>query len=165
MGDLPPALGQQVQAALESAGLEPRFQQIESTESVLMDHGPALVGCLLAQKALGVGLAIDDFGVGYPSFAYLKRYPIDRLKIDRSFIQDVATDPHGHAIVTAITQMARSLKLLTVAEGGETGAQVDALRGLGCSEFQGFLVARPMAAAAMQRYLRDPAHNDPASEP
>ena len=158
-------LVQQVQAALASAGLEPRFLEIELTESVLMDHGPALVERLAALKALGVGLAIDDFGTGYSSFAYLKRYPIDRLKIDRTFIQDVATDPDGHAIVTAITQMARSLKLLTVAEGVETSAQMDALRGLGCSEFQGFLVARPMAATAMERYLRDPAHNGPAHNP
>jgi len=150
-------LVESVRLALQSAGLEARYLEIELTESVLMDHGPHLMERLAALKALGVGLAVDDFGVGYSSLAYLNRYPIDRLKIDRSFIQDVATDPDGHAIVTAITQMARSLKLLTVAEGVETQAQMDALRGLGCSEFQGFLGAHPMPADAMEAYLRDPA--------
>lgn len=149
-------LVQQVRTALESAGLEPRYLEIELTESVLMDHGPHLLERLAELKALGVGLAIDDFGVGYSSFAYLKRYPIDRLKIDRSFIQDIVSDPDGHAIVAAITQMARSLKLLTVAEGVETSAQRLALRGLGCSEFQGYFVARPMAPLDMEVYLRGP---------
>lgn len=151
--DLVPAIA----AALQSVALEARYLEIELTESVLLDHGPHLLERLAALKALGVGLAIDDFGVGYSSLAYLRRYPIDRLKIDRSFIHDIADDPDGHAIVTAITQMARSLKLLTVAEGVETLEQMGALRALGCSEFQGFLEARPMAPHDMEIYLRRPA--------
>jgi EAL domain-containing protein (putative c-di-GMP-specific phosphodiesterase class I) len=157
-------LVQQVRTALEAAGLEPRFLEIELTESVLMDHGPHLLERLADLKALGVSLAIDDFGVGYSSFAYLKRYPIDRLKIDRSFIQDIVGDPDGQAIVAAITQMARSLKLLTVAEGVETRAQRVALRGLGCSEFQGYFVARPMAPLDMEAYLRGPGRH-PSARP
>ena len=104
-------------------------------------------------KALGVGISIDDFGTGYSSLAYLKRYPIDQLKIDRSFVADTPGHADDVAIVTAIVQMAHSLHLQTVAEGVETRAQIDFLRGLGCDLIQGFVVSPPLDAPAAQRWL------------
>ena len=147
-------LVQSIASALQAAGLEPRYLEIELTESVLPGHGTEVLDTLTALKALGVGLAIDDFGTGYSSLAYLKCYPIDRLKIDRSFVRDLLVDADNLAIVTAIIQMAHSLKLVTVAEGVESRAQLDALRQLGCRQFQGFLVSRPLAAPALEALLR-----------
>ena len=148
-------LVQSIAGALQAAGLEPRYLEIELTESVLLGHGSEVLDTLLALKALGVGLAIDDFGTGYSSLAYLKRYPIDRLKIDRSFVRDLLVDADNMAIVTAIIQMAHSLKLETVAEGVESREQLDALRRLGCGQCQGFLVSRPLAAPAFAALLRE----------
>ena len=147
-------LVQSIASALQAAGLEPRYLEIELTESVPLGHGTEVLDTLTALKALGVGLAIDDFGTGCSSLAYLKCYPIDRLKIDRSFVRDLLVDADNLAIVTAIIQMAHSLKLVTVAEGVESRAQLDALRQLGCRQFQGFLVSRPLAAPALEALLR-----------
>jgi diguanylate cyclase (GGDEF)-like protein len=142
--------------ALQETGLEPRYLEIELTESALLEHGGNIGERLHALKALGVRLAIDDFGTGYSSLAYLKRYPIDRLKIDRSFVQDTPQDPDDVAIVTAILQMAHALKLATAAEGVETIAQLALLQRLGCGDCQGFLVSRPMAPHQMEQFLRGP---------
>src|SRR5205085_931432 len=98
-------------------------------------------------------LAIDDFGTGYSSLACLKRYPIDKLKIDRSFVRDIPGDGDDVAITTAIVQMAHSLKLLTVAEGVETPAQAALLHSLGCDQYQGYLVSRPVDAAGLQAWM------------
>jgi diguanylate cyclase (GGDEF)-like protein/PAS domain S-box-containing protein len=162
--DLVPSIA----AVLQASGLAPEFLELELTESALLDQGSFIGEQLHALKALGVRLAIDDFGTGYSSLAYLKRFPIDRLKIDRSFVQDTPADADDVAIVTAILQMARSLKLATVAEGVETAAQQALLRGLGCGDFQGFLVSRPLATEAMATFLRThgPAGwRQPESEP
>jgi diguanylate cyclase (GGDEF)-like protein/PAS domain S-box-containing protein len=148
--DLVPSIA----AVLQTTGLAPRFLELELTESALMDQGSLIGEQLHALKTLGVRLAIDDFGTGYSSLAYLKRFPIDRLKIDRSFVRDTPADADDVAIVTAILQMARSLKLATVAEGVETAAQQALLRSLGCGDFQGFLVSRPLAPEAMAVFLR-----------
>jgi diguanylate cyclase (GGDEF)-like protein/PAS domain S-box-containing protein len=148
--DLVPAMA----AVLQASGLAPQFLEVELTESALIDQGSFIGEQLQALKALGVRLAIDDFGTGYSSLAYLKRFPIDRLKIDRSFVQDTPADADDVAIITAILQMARSLKLATVAEGVETVEQQALLRSLGCGDFQGFLVSRPIAAEAMATFLR-----------
>jgi EAL domain-containing protein (putative c-di-GMP-specific phosphodiesterase class I) len=102
-----------------------------------------------------VGISIDDFGTGYSSLAYLKRYPIDKLKIDRSFVADTPGHSDDVAIVTAIIQMGRSLQLQTVAEGVETQAQIDLLAGLGCDLIQGFVVAMPMAGMATREWLAE----------
>jgi EAL domain-containing protein (putative c-di-GMP-specific phosphodiesterase class I) len=110
---------------------------------------------LNAIKALGVGISIDDFGTGYSSLAYLKSYPIDKLKIDRSFVADTPENTDDVAIVTAIIQMGRSLQLQTVAEGVETQAQIDLLAGLGCDLIQGFAVAMPMAGMATREWLAE----------
>lgn len=143
----------QIAAVLQRTGLAPQWLEIELTESALMHPLGAANETLQALKALGVRLSIDDFGTGYSSLAYLKRYPIDKLKIDRSFVIDTPGNSDDVAIVTAIVQMARSLGLQTVAEGVETPAQMDWLRSLGCNLAQGYTIARPMDADRMCDWL------------
>ena len=145
----------EIKGMLASTGLAPQYLEIELTESVLMDHAGHTVETLQALRALGVGLSVDDFGTGYSSLAYLKRYPIDKLKIDRSFVRDIPADGDDVAIATAIVQMARSLQLATVAEGVETPEQLQMLRQLGCEQYQGYLVSRPVGASQLQQWLAD----------
>jgi diguanylate cyclase (GGDEF)-like protein/PAS domain S-box-containing protein len=144
----------EIAAVLLETGLAPQYLEIELTESVLMHQTGQVLDTLNAIKALGVGISIDDFGTGYSSLAYLKRYPIDKLKIDRSFVADTPSNTDDVAIVTAIIQMGRSLQLQTVAEGVETQAQIDLLAGLGCDLMQGFVVSAPLDAEATERWLR-----------
>jgi len=144
----------EIAAVLLETGLAPQYLEIELTESVLMHQTGQVLDTLNALKALGVGISIDDFGTGYSSLAYLKRYPIDKLKIDRSFVADTPENTDDVAIVTAIIQMGRSLQLQTVAEGVETQAQIDLLAGLGCDLIQGFVVSAPLDAEATERWLR-----------
>ncbi|MFT4242194.1 MAG: EAL domain-containing protein [Acidovorax sp.] len=144
----------EVAAVLTETGLAPRFLEIELTESVLMHHGPQMLETLAALQRLGVGISIDDFGTGYSSLAYLKRYPIDKLKIDRSFVMDVPGNTDDVAIVTAIVQMGRSLQLRTVAEGVETEAQRALLQSLGCDLIQGRIESMPLDAEAARSRLQ-----------
>ena len=104
-------------------------------------------------KALGVGLAIDDFGTGYSSLAYLKRFPIDTIKIDRSFVDGLSEDPQATAIVESIVALAKALRLSVTAEGVETEAQRDRLRALACQRGQGYLFARPQPAGEIENLL------------
>lgn len=143
----------EIAAVLLETGLAPQYLEIELTESVLMHQTGQVLDTLNAIKGLGVGISIDDFGTGYSSLAYLKRYPIDKLKIDRSFVADTPENTDDVAIVTAIIQMGRSLQLQTVAEGVETQAQIDLLAGLGCDLIQGFVVAMPMGEESTRRWL------------
>ncbi|MDR6765667.1 diguanylate cyclase (GGDEF)-like protein/PAS domain S-box-containing protein [Acidovorax delafieldii] len=143
----------EIASVLLETGLAPQYLEIELTESVLMHQTGQVLDTLNAIKALGVGISIDDFGTGYSSLAYLKRYPIDKLKIDRSFVADTPGNTDDVAIVTAIIQMGRSLQLQTVAEGVETQAQIDLLAGLGCDLIQGFVVAMPMGEESTRRWL------------
>ena len=145
----------EIAAVLLETGLAPQYLEIELTESVLMHQTGQVLDTLNAIKALGVGISIDDFGTGYSSLAYLKRYPIDKLKIDRSFVADTPSNTDDVAIVTAIIQMGRSLQLQTVAEGVETQAQIELLAGLGCDLIQGHVVSVPLDALALQRWMRD----------
>ena len=144
----------EVTAVLRDTGLRPEYLEIELTESVLMHQTGQVLDTLNALKALGVGISVDDFGTGYSSLAYLKRYPIDKLKIDRSFVVDTPGNADDVAIVTAIIQMGRSLQLQTVAEGVETPAQVELLSGLGCDMIQGHVVAMAMDAQGTEAWLR-----------
>ena len=144
----------EIAAVLADTGLAPRYLEIELTESVLMHQTGQALDTLNALTALGVGISIDDFGTGYSSLAYLKRYPIDKLKIDRSFVMDTPGNADDVAIVTAIVQMGRSLQIKTVAEGVETEEQVALLRTLGCDLIQGFVVREPMEAAELARWVR-----------
>ena len=143
-----------VQQRMQAHGLSPGLLEIEVTESILMVE-PEL-SLLTAERlnAMGVRLSIDDFGTGYSSLSYLKRLPIHALKIDRSFVRDLAHDPDDAAIITAIIAMAHSLKLKVVAEGVETEAQLSYLRARACDEYQGFLMRRPMVALEFADLLR-----------
>lgn len=139
------SLNETVRRALERWQLEPRRVEVELTESVIMHDSQSAREVLADLKRLGVGLVIDDFGTGYSSLSYLKQFQIDLLKIDRSFVRDVATDPEDAAIVSAILSMARDLKIRVVAEGVEDQQQLEFLRTRGCHFAQGFLLDRPLS--------------------
>ena len=128
-------------------------EHIEVTETTLMLSGNQMQQTLHALKALGVGLAIDDFGTGYSSLAYLRKHPIDRLKIDRSFVADLPHNPDAAAIVNAIVQMGQSLHLEILAEGVESTEQLQLLREMGCAMMQGFLVSAPLSAEQASAWM------------
>ncbi|MDP2433165.1 MAG: EAL domain-containing protein [Pseudomonadota bacterium] len=135
-----------VAAILEETGLPADHLKLELTESMIMGRGEQAVELLHALKALGLSLSIDDFGTGYSSLAYLKRFPIDELKIDQSFVRDIPHDPNDMEIAAAIIAMARNLNLKVMAEGVETPEQLDFLRRQGCHAYQGYLFSRPVPA-------------------
>jgi diguanylate cyclase (GGDEF)-like protein len=136
---------------LEQTGVDSRYIEFEITESCLMQNTQAMVALLTELNRLGVRFSIDDFGTGYSSLAYLKRFPIDTLKIDRSFVCDIGTDPDDAAIVKAIIALAHSLEMRVVAEGVETPEQLHFLRTHGCDEIQGYLISRPLPADEVAR--------------
>jgi len=138
-------LALQVTRALAETQLDPHFLEIEITESGAMESAEATILSLRELKALGVHLSIDDFGTGYSSLSYLRRFPIDTLKIDRSFVRDVSTDLDDAAIVATVIAMAHALKLKVVAEGVETPEQLDFLATRGCDRIQGYFASRPVA--------------------
>jgi diguanylate cyclase (GGDEF)-like protein len=127
-----------VQRALSDHGLESRYLEIELTETTVMDDAEGAVAILEELSRMGILVSIDDFGTGYSSMNYLRRLPIDKLKIDRSFVSDLTTSADARAIVSAVISLAHSLRLKVVAEGVETAAQLDQLRQLGCDQYQGF---------------------------
>jgi diguanylate cyclase (GGDEF)-like protein/PAS domain S-box-containing protein len=135
-----------VRAVLIATGVEPQNLELELTESVLMHDAEAAVATLLKLKAMGVQVAIDDFGAGYSSFTYLRRFPSDALKLHHSFVQEITADPRDAAIVSAMINIGRSLKQRIIAEGVETGAQLEFLRRHGCEEGQGYYFSRPVVA-------------------
>ena len=148
-----PSLLSVVADTLRDTGLDPGQLEIELTESMLMDNVEATIAVLRDLKAMGVRLAIDDFGTGYSSLAYLKRFPLDTLKIDRSFIKDTPGDTGDAALTTAIIGMAHSLNLSVVAEGVELQVQFDFLKDRGCDVIQGFLISRPMPPENMLEFI------------
>ncbi|MHB1143795.1 MAG: EAL domain-containing protein [Thiobacillus sp.] len=144
-----------VAGALDRSGLPPHLLELELTESILLHDVENTLDTVQQLKAMGVRLSIDDFGTGYSSLSYLKRFAVDRLKIDRSFVRDLETDPDSVAIVRAVIQLARSLRLDIIAEGVETEAQLSFLREEGCPGVQGFLFSRPLTSADMKVFLRE----------
>jgi diguanylate cyclase (GGDEF)-like protein/PAS domain S-box-containing protein len=148
-----PGLVKDVEAVLVSSGLDPACLIIEITESLLMSEPEVAVQRLQELKGLGVRLAIDDFGTGYSSLSYLRRFPVDVLKIDRSFVTALGTGPEDGALAHAIVMLGRTLRLRVVAEGIETAAQLAELQVLECEYGQGYLFARPLTAAAMSAVL------------
>ena len=149
-----PNLVASIAAVLAETGLAPACLELELTESLFMHDVALAVSQLHDMKALGVQLSIDDFGTGYSSFAYLRTFPIDVLKIDRSFVGDVASDADDAAIVVSIIALAHNLKLRVVAEGVETAEQLDYLRRHGCDEAQGYYFSHPLPAQEMELLLR-----------
>jgi diguanylate cyclase (GGDEF)-like protein len=148
-----PRLLEIVRRALSETGMAPHALQLEITESVLMQDAESAIGMLRAFKGMGVQISVDDFGTGYSSLSYLKRFPIDVLKIDKSFVNDLPDDEEDAAIVRAIIALAHSLRLTTVAEGVETEAQVRFLKAESCDRFQGYHFSRPIDVAAMEARL------------
>jgi diguanylate cyclase (GGDEF)-like protein/PAS domain S-box-containing protein len=142
-----------VSRTLDQTGLDPRYLELELTESVTMQDIEFTITLLESLKEMGVGLAIDDFGTGYSSLSYLKRFPIDTLKVDRSFIKDIVTDPDDAAITSAIISMAKILKQKVVAEGVETLEQFEFLRTQGCDLIQGYYVSEPLSAEDFERKI------------
>lgn len=143
-----------VAEALAQSGLPPRLLEFELTESILLQDVDNTLNTVRRLKALGVMLSIDDFGTGYSSLGYLKRLAVDKLKIDQSFVRHVDSDPDAAAIVSAVIQLARSLRLGIVAEGVETENQLSFLRDEGCMEVQGYLLCSPVPPAAIEARLK-----------
>jgi diguanylate cyclase (GGDEF)-like protein/PAS domain S-box-containing protein len=143
-----------VAQTLETAGLAPECLELELTESMMMQDVPQLIRMLHELKRLGVRISIDDFGAGYSSLGYLKRFPVDHLKIDRSFVLDIATDPDDAAIVRSIIALGHALGLRVVAEGVETAEQMSFLKRNQCDEVQGFHLGRPLPAAELEELIR-----------
>ena len=144
-------LAERVGSVLNDTGFDPRSLKLELTESVLM--GSSVTANFAKLRALGVALHIDDFGTGYSSLSYLQRFPVDMLKIDRSFVQGMAEHAESAELVRTITQMAKNLNLKVTAEGIETEAQLEHLKALGCDYGQGYLFAKPLAASAVTAFM------------
>ncbi len=154
-------LVESVEAALRDTGLDPKWLELEITEGTILidsDHVRKSIDCL---NNLGVALAVDDFGTGYSSLSYLKRFPVQRLKVDQSFVRNVATDPDDAAIAEAIVRLGHSLHLDVMAEGIETEEQAEFFIARGCVEAQGFLFSRPLPADKFAKWLRSPRRREP----
>ena len=148
-----PALVEDVERALRAAGLDASALQLEITESVTMQDAEATIRRLRALRGLGIRLAIDDFGTGYSSLAYLKRFPVDTLKIDQAFVDGLGQDSHDTSIVRSIVALAQALDLSVTAEGVENPNQYEHLRYLGCDSAQGFLFSRALSADDFESVL------------
>ena len=144
-----------VEAALRKYGIAPACLGIEITESTVMGDPDKAVAALTRLKDIGVGISLDDFGTGYSSLGYLKRFPIDVLKIDKSFVDDVTTSSSDAAIARSVISLAHNLDMRVIAEGVETREQVDFLTEHGCDEMQGYYFSRPLAAAPFTALLRE----------
>lgn len=155
-----PDLTDAIANLLVRRGLSPQYLELEVTESMVMRDVDLVIGTLRRLRGLGIGISIDDFGTGYSSLAYLKRFPVKRLKIDRSFVSDIANKRGGQVIPKVIIDLAHALGIHVVAEGVETALQLDMLRTLGCDEAQGFLLGRPMPASEFELFL---AHTPPVA--
>jgi diguanylate cyclase (GGDEF)-like protein/PAS domain S-box-containing protein len=153
-------LVQTIAEVLRETGLEARYLEVELTESAVMHDADQFIAMLGELNDLGVQIALDDFGTGYSSLSYLKRFPVDRLKVDRSFVQDIVTDCDDATIVRTIIALGHNLGLKVVAEGVETVQQLDFLRDNACDEFQGYYFGRPLPGAEFVRqFLQSPAED------
>ena len=146
---------QSITSVLHESGLEPRYLELEITESAVMHNAEIAATALRQLKSLGVRVAIDDFGTGHSSLATLKRFPIDSVKIDHSFIFDLPDDQDDVAITRAVIAMAHSLGLKVIAEGVETKEQSDFLRAHDCDEMQGYFFSPPIDSAALMRLITE----------
>ena len=146
---------QRVEEILNDSGLPAQYLELEITESSAMEHAGETINMMNELNAMGLSLAIDDFGTGYSSLAYLKRFPIQKLKIDRSFIADIAVDQNDAAIAKSIISLAHNMSLNVVAEGVEDDDQVEWLRQRGCDMAQGFYFAKPLSVEQLDQHLRN----------
>lgn len=146
-------LAEIVPQILAETGLAAEYLDLELTESSIMSNAPEAIEVLTRLKAMNVTISIDDFGTGFSSLSYLKRLPIDTLKIDQSFIRDVTTDPDDAALVMAIVTLGHNLRLRVVAEGVETEEQLKFLHLLRCDEVQGFFFSKPLPASELEQLL------------
>jgi EAL domain-containing protein (putative c-di-GMP-specific phosphodiesterase class I) len=144
---------QQVQDTVLRHGIDPTRLKLELTESMLLDNIDHIIITMNELKATGISFSLDDFGTGYSSLQYLKKLPLNQLKIDRSFVRDIATDYSDRAIVNTIITMAKSMELDVIAEGVETDAQLTLLSKYGCKNFQGFLFGKAMPIAQFDAAL------------
>jgi diguanylate cyclase (GGDEF)-like protein len=144
-----------IRRALDDAGLAARHLEVELTESAVMSDPEQSIAILEQLSLMGVLVSVDDFGTGYSSMSYLRRFPIDKLKIDRVFIDEIVSRPEDASIVRAIVSLAHSLHLKVVAEGVETPAQLEFLTAAGCDEYQGYHFSRPLPAAQFERLIRE----------
>ncbi len=150
-----PDFTDQVAATLVRAGVSPKYLEIEVTESTVMHDVDQVIGTLRRLRALGVSISIDDFGTGYSSLAYLKQFPVQTLKIDRSFVSDMSDDPNSHAIPQLIVDLARNLGVSVIAEGVETEEQRELLLAMGCGSAQGYLFSAPVPSGAFVEMLEE----------
>jgi EAL domain-containing protein (putative c-di-GMP-specific phosphodiesterase class I) len=144
-----------VRAAVLSSGIDPEALSLEITEGTLMHDAQASADTMQALRAIGVRISIDDFGTGYSSLSYLKHFPIDALKVDRTFVDGLGEEPDDSVIVSAVVALAHSLGMTAVAEGVETEIALDELRRLGCDRVQGFLLGRPAPAGELENTIFD----------
>jgi len=147
-------LSDQVRKSLAKHGLSGRHLEVEITESIVMNDAEASIRAFWTLREMDVEISVDDFGTGYSSLSYLKRLPLHKLKIDKSFVDDIETDANDVEIIKAIIAMAHSLKLAVIAEGVENAAQLQCLESAGCDHIQGYHYSRPLSAAAMTEFLR-----------
>ncbi|MDT7548867.1 MAG: hypothetical protein QOE84_1261, partial [Actinomycetota bacterium] len=143
-----------VALALQSSGLDPRFLVLEITESALMRDPASAALTLRKIKTLGVRIAIDDFGTGYSSLAYLRQFPVDTLKIDRSFVTQATDSADGEALIDSLVHLGKSLGIKTLAEGIETAAELQQVQRAGCNGGQGYFFGRPMDAQSVRSFLQ-----------
>jgi EAL domain-containing protein (putative c-di-GMP-specific phosphodiesterase class I) len=151
-----PNFVEQVLSALYLTGANPQRLKLELTESMLVDNVEAVIATMTELRSHGLRFSLDDFGTGYSSLAYLRRLPLDQLKIDRSFVRDMLVDATSGAIAQTIISLGRAMGLPVIAEGVETEAQRDFLAGLGCHSFQGYLFSRPIPLQEFELLLEEP---------
>ena len=147
---------QQIRAALSDSGLPPQRLELEVTESLLLGDADSTLSTLHQLRALGVRISMDDFGTGYSALSYLRTFPFDKIKIDKSFVHEISATDGSRAIVTAVIGLGRSLGMSTTAEGVETEAQLELVRRQGCTEVQGFLFSPPLPASSVTRLFQRP---------
>jgi diguanylate cyclase (GGDEF)-like protein/PAS domain S-box-containing protein len=157
-------LVESIASALQESGLAPRYLELELTESLVMSDIDGAIEILRALKDLGVHLSLDDFGTGHSSLSYLKRLPIDTLKIDQSFVRDITHAPDDEAIVASIISLAHNLKRRVIAEGVETKEQLSYLRRHGCTQIQGYYFSKPVSAESFERLLQQDRHVAPTRQ-
>src|SRR4029077_12542789 len=148
-----PSLVSTVKEALNASGLSAQRLELEITESVLLQNSEATLAVLHELRGFGVRISLDDFGTGYSSLSYLRSFPFDKIKIDRSFVTELASRDDSMAIVRAVTGLGKSLGIVTTAEGVETEAPFDLLRREGCTQVQGYLSSPPRPAADVEKML------------